>query len=137
VPHPGEEQEWVEARVESWVETYKKSMLTPVILRAVAERQPVTVASVAADIAATSGWQITERSLYRALKRLQDTGLLHSAEVDVPRTGAKRKEISLTGLGVQFLAGITASLVELSDPQSGRGADGRPGGISGLGAARG
>ncbi|MCC3268640.1 PadR family transcriptional regulator [Arthrobacter gengyunqii] len=117
--HPGEEQEWVEARVESWVETYKKSMLTPVVLRAVAERQPVTVASVAAAVAASTGWQITERSLYRTLKRLQDSGLLHSAEVDVPRTGAKRKEISLTGLGAQFLAGITASLVEFPVPESG------------------
>nr|WP_231715243.1 PadR family transcriptional regulator [Arthrobacter gengyunqii] len=94
-------------------------MLTPVVLRAVAERQPVTVASVAAAVAAITGWQITERSLYRTLKRLQDSGLLHSAEVDAPRTGAKRKEISLTGLGAQFLAGITASLVEFPDPGAG------------------
>ncbi len=112
MPHPGEEQEWVQARVESWVETYKKSMLTPVVLRAVADSQPVTVAGVAAAVAAATGWQITERSLYRTLKRLQDTGFLRSAEADVPRTGAKRKEISLTGLGSQFLAGITASLIE-------------------------
>lgn len=124
--HLQEEEEWVQARVQSWVETYKKSMLTPVILRAVAERQPATVAVVAADIAATTGWQITERSLYRTLKRLQDTGLLHSAEVDVPRTGAKRKEISLTGLGRQFLAGITASLVELPSPGSGGAGATRP-----------
>ncbi|MBO0909620.1 PadR family transcriptional regulator [Arthrobacter sunyaminii] len=117
---PVEEQEWVQARVESWVETYKKSMLTPVVLRAVAEHQPVTVARVAEEVAAGTGWQITERSLYRTLKRLQDTGLLHSAEVDVPRTGAKRKEISLTGLGSQFLAGITASLVEFPGPGAGR-----------------
>ncbi len=120
VARPVEEQEWVQARVESWVETYKKAMLTPVVLRAVAERQPVTVARVAEEVAAGTGWQITERSLYRTLKRLQDTGLLHSAEVDVPRTGAKRKEISLTGLGSQFLAGITASLVEFPDPGAGR-----------------
>lgn len=118
VARPGEEQEWVQARVESWVETYKKSMLTPVILRAVADSQPVTVANIAADVAAATGWQITERSLYRTLKRLQDTGFLHSAEVDVPRTGAKRKEISLTGLGSQFLAGITASLVEFPAAES-------------------
>lgn len=119
---PAEEEEWVEARVESWVDTYKKSMLTPVILRAVADSQPVTVAGVAAAVAATTGWQITERSLYRSLKRLQDTGLLHSTEVDAPRTGAKRKELSLTGLGSQFLAGITASLVEFTDPGSDRAA---------------
>ena len=111
--HPAEEQEWVEAKVESWVETYKKSMLTPVILRAVADRQPVTVAGVAESVASLTGWSITERGLYRTLKRLQDTGLLYGVDVDAPRTGAKRKELSLTPLGAQFLAGITASLIDL------------------------
>lgn len=112
MPHPGEEQEWVEARVESWVETYKKSMLTPVVLRAVADSQPATVAGIAAAVDAATGWQVTERSLYRTLKRLQDTGFLDSTDADAPRTGAKRKEMSLTGLGSRFLAGITACLLE-------------------------
>lgn len=111
--HPTEEQEWVVSKVESWVETYKKSMLTPVILRAVADRQPVTVAGVAENVASLTGWSITERGLYRTLKRLQDSGLLSSEDVDAPRTGAKRKELSLTPLGTQFLAGITASLIDL------------------------
>ena len=112
--HPAEEQEWMDNRVESWVETYKKSMLTPVILRVVDDRQPVTVAGIASEIAARTGWAITERSLYRTLKRLQDSGLLHGAEIDAPRTGAKLKELSLTALGTQFLAGVTANLVDIS-----------------------
>ncbi|MDN3903379.1 PadR family transcriptional regulator [Arthrobacter sp. YD2] len=110
--HPSEEEEWIRARIASWVETYKKSMLTPVILRVVAEHQPVTVAGIAAGVASGTGWKITERSLYRTLKRLQDAGLLHGEEVEVPRTGARRKDISLTGPGEQFLAGIRANLVE-------------------------
>ena len=120
MPRPAEEQEWVQARIESWVETYKKSMLTPVILQAVAASQPATVARVAALVASTTGWSVTERGLYRTLKRLQDTGFLHSVEVDAPRTGAKRKEMSLTALGSQFLAGINANLVALPGADSAR-----------------
>ena len=118
MPRPGEEQEWVDARIESWVETYKKSMLTPVILGAVAARQPVSVAGIAAEVASATHWTITERSLYRTLKRLQDAGFLHSEEIAAARTGAKRKEISLTVLGARFLAGINESLVDL--PETGQ-----------------
>lgn len=110
---PSETQEWVASRVESWVETYKKAMLTPVILRLVAIHQPATVAEVAGHVTSTTGWQITERGLYRTLKRLQDSGLLTSDDVDAPRTGAKRKELSLTTLGSQFLSGINANLIGL------------------------
>ncbi|WAP50762.1 helix-turn-helix transcriptional regulator [Arthrobacter sp. ATA002] len=113
-----EEQEWVEARIESWVETYKKSMLTPVILSAVAAREPATVAAVAANVAAATGWTVTERSLYRSLKRLQDTGFLLSREVDAARTGAKRKELTLTRAGAQFLAGVEANMIVLRAPGS-------------------
>ncbi|MCQ1946748.1 MULTISPECIES: PadR family transcriptional regulator [unclassified Arthrobacter] len=119
---PTEDEEWVEARIESWVETYKKSMLTPVILRVVEAAQPVTVARIAAGVASATGWTITERSMYRSLKRLQDSGFLQSAEVAAPRTGAKRKEISLTAVGARFLAGINDSLVGFSPPRSGEGA---------------
>ena len=116
MPRPTEEAEWVESRIGSWVDTYKKSMLTPVILSAVAARQPATVAGIAEDIAATTGWTITERSLYRTLKRLQDAGFLHGADVEAARTGAKRKNLSLTSVGSQFLRGISASLVEIPVP---------------------
>ncbi|WP_127480886.1 PadR family transcriptional regulator [Nocardioides pantholopis] len=115
---PDESQEWVADRIESWVETYKKSMLTPVVLALVGAHQPVSVAQVAEGVAATTGWQITERGLYRTLKRLQDSGLLTSADVDAPRTGAKRKELSLTPLGADFLAGVSGSLVDLPGEQN-------------------
>lgn len=116
VSRPTETQEWVADRIASWVETYKKSMLTPVILHLVADNQPATVAEIAAHIVPTTGWQITERGLYRTLKRLQDAGLLASQDVDAPRTGAKRKELSVTPLGSQFLVGVSAHLVDLPSP---------------------
>lgn len=111
--HPDESQEWVAARIEAWVETYKKSMLTPVILGLVAEHQPASITDIAEGISGHTGWQVTERGLYRTLRRLEDSGLLASTDVDAARTGAKRKEISLTALGADFLSGVAANLVAL------------------------
>ncbi|QZY51944.1 helix-turn-helix domain-containing protein [Leucobacter tenebrionis] len=116
--HPGENEEWMSGRIESWVETYKKAMLTPVILRLVAIHQPVTIATLLADLTARTGWQITERGLYRTVKRLQDSGFLTSDDVAAPRTGAKRKELALSDLGARFLEGIDANLVQLPENSS-------------------
>lgn len=108
-----EEREWLDHRVESWVETYKKSMLTPVTLSLVAEHQPAEVSTIAESVTGATGWQITERGLYRTVKRLQDSGLLQSTAVAAPRTGAKRKLLTLTPLGASFLDGIRGNLVEV------------------------
>lgn len=111
--HPDEHEEWMADRIQSWVETYKKAMLTPVILRLVAIHQPVTVATLTAHLTAATGWQITERGLYRTVKRLQDTGYLTSENVVAPRTGAKRKELTLSLLGHRFLSGIDVNIIDL------------------------
>jgi DNA-binding PadR family transcriptional regulator len=108
-----EEREWLDYRVDSWVETYKKSMLTPIALSLVAEHQPAEISTIAEAVAAATGWQVTERGLYRTIKRLQDSDLLQSEAVDAPRTGAKRKLLSLTPLGASYLAGIRGNLVEV------------------------
>ena len=108
-----EEQEWLDHRVDSWVETYKKSMLTPVALSLVAEHQPAEISTIAEAVTAATGWQITERGLYRTIKRLQDSDLLQSTAVAAPRTGAKRKMLSLTPLGASYLDGIKGNLVEV------------------------
>ncbi|TGD09187.1 helix-turn-helix transcriptional regulator [Brevibacterium sp. S111] len=108
-----EEREWLDHRVESWVETYKKSMLTPITLSLVAEHQPAEISTVAEAVTAATGWQITERGLYRTIKRLQDSGFLQSTAADAPRTGAKRKLLDLTPLGASFLSKIKGNLVEV------------------------
>ncbi|SMX72734.1 MULTISPECIES: helix-turn-helix transcriptional regulator [Brevibacterium] len=108
-----ENDEWLTHKVDAWVETYKKSMLTPVTLTIVAEHQPIGVAAVAEKVTATTGWHVTERGLYRTLKRLQDSGLLASTDTSAPRTGAKRKDLSLTPLGTRYLAGIADNIVDL------------------------
>ncbi|WP_289020190.1 helix-turn-helix transcriptional regulator [uncultured Ornithinimicrobium sp.] len=116
--HQDENEEWVTSRIESWVETYKKAMLTPVILRLVATHQPVTVAALTNFLVAATGWQVTERGLYRTVKRLQDAGFLNGENIDAPRTGAKRKELTLSPLGGQFLAGIDTNLIQLPTNRS-------------------
>ncbi|MEY8570614.1 helix-turn-helix transcriptional regulator [Brevibacterium linens] len=113
-PSP-EEQEWIDHRVDTWVETYKKSMLTPVTLSLVATHQPAEISTIAEAVTAATGWQITERGLYRTIKRLQDSGFLESSAVDAPRTGAKRKLLSLTSLGASYLSGIKDHLVEVPE----------------------
>lgn len=113
VARPSESEEWLAGKVDSWVETYKKSMLTPVILSVVAAQQPASIATVGEAVHTATGWRITERGLYRTLRRLEDSGLLISAEVAAPRTGAKRKELSLSPLGDQFLGAVRSHLVEL------------------------
>lgn len=113
-PSP-EEQEWIDHRVDTWVETYKKSMLTPVTLSLVATHQPAEISTIAEAVTAATGWQITERGLYRTIKRLQDSGFLESSAVDAPRTGAKRKRLSLTPLGASYLSGIKDHLVEVPE----------------------
>ncbi|MFP3395909.1 helix-turn-helix transcriptional regulator [Brevibacterium sp. H602] len=112
-----EEREWLDHRVDSWVETYKKSMLTPVTLSLVAKHQPAEISTIAEAVTAATGWQITERGLYRTIKRLQDSGFLQSTAVDAPRTGAKRKMLSLTPLGASFLSGVQGHLVEVSEEE--------------------
>lgn len=113
-----ENEEWVGSRIESWVETYKKAMLTPVILRLVAMHQPLTVATLTTHLATATGWQVTERGLYRTVKRLQDSGFLNVENIEAPRTGAKRKELTVSQLGGQFLAGIDSNLVDLPGDQT-------------------
>ena len=113
--HPVEDEEWVAGRVQSWVETYKKAMLTPLILHLVAIHQPIAIAALNDHLGAITKWKITERGLYRTVKRLQDSGLLAVTNVDAPRTGAKRKELSLPPLGRQFLTEVGAHLVPLHD----------------------
>lgn len=116
-----ENDEWLTHRIDSWVETYKKSMLTPVILDLVGRNQPVGISTVAELVTRATGWQVTERGLYRTCKRLQDSGLLTNIDTSAPRTGAKRKELSLSPLGEKYLAEISENLVEL--PGRPRGED--------------
>lgn len=113
--HPDETSEWLQGRVDSWVETYKKAMLTPVVLRHILNSEPITVAELAIQVQSATGWRLTEHGLYRTIRRLEDAALIATTDVPAPRTGARRKELTLSQLGKSFLAGIEDNIIDLHE----------------------
>lgn len=111
VMHPTESDEWLDELVGTWTEMYKKSMVTLTILREVAAAGLASVDEVAVAFGQTTGWTITERGLYRTMRRLASSGVLATVEVDVPRTGAKRKNFELTDFGKRYLERLEVELL--------------------------
>ncbi|WP_018157411.1 PadR family transcriptional regulator [Demetria terragena] len=100
--------EWLEELVGSWVEVYKKSATSLVLLRIIDAIGPAPAAEIGAELARRTGWDLTERGLYRTLRRLASSGLLATVDVPVPRTGAQRKDFTVTDFGHRYLAQIEA-----------------------------
>lgn len=109
-PSP-EDAEWAEELARSWVEVYKKSATTLALLRIIRDHEPIPAADIAPRFADVTGWTLTDRGLYRTLRRLTDSGVLKVEKVDVARTGAKRQDFALTSVGVAYLARIERELV--------------------------
>lgn len=103
-----EVDEWADELVRGWTEVYKKSMTTLILLRIVADHAPAPVTVIAEQWLDRTGWELTERGLYRTLRRLETNQVLRSTEVAVARTGVRRKDYELTELGREFLSGIDA-----------------------------
>jgi DNA-binding PadR family transcriptional regulator len=108
---PTETEEWLEELVERWAEVYKKSMTTLVLLQIIRERAPVDAAAIAPAFTSATGWSLTERGLYRSLRRLSTSGLLAVTEVPAARTGATRKEYQLTPVGAHYLERIEGATI--------------------------
>lgn len=105
------EREWVEELAHSWVEVYKKSATTLVLLRHIRAAGPVSVGDVREHFLASTGWSISERGLYRTLKRLADSGLLVTTQTSVPGTGARRKDFALSSAGHAYLTIIETEVI--------------------------
>lgn len=105
------EREWVEELAGSWIEVYKKSATTLVLLRIISQQGPIPAQEIHTVFEAETGWSITERGLYRTLKRLASLSLLAITPVSVPGTGAKRKDFTVTPAGTLYLERITESLI--------------------------
>lgn len=110
-PLTPEDAEWVDELASSWVEVYKKSATTLALLRLVREHGPMSAQDIAPLFAETTGWTLSERGLYRTLRRLAQTGSLKISRVEVPRTGAKRQDFSLTVVGCAYLQRIEGQLL--------------------------
>lgn len=106
-----EDAEWAGELARSWVEVYKKSATTLALLRIVCADGPISAAAIAPRFAETTGWTLTDRGLYRTLRRLADSGVLSLEKVDVARTGAKRQDFALTPVGRAYLDRIERELV--------------------------
>ena len=106
-----EENELLDELVHAWVEVYKKSTTTLVLLRLVAEAGPIATSTIADALAHRTGWDHTERGLYRSLRRLRGLGLLTVHEQPGHRTGARRHVYELTDRGTIYLERIEAALI--------------------------
>lgn len=108
---PTESEEWLEELVTQWTEVYKKSMTTLLLLRVIENSAPANADTIGPDLADMTGWASSERALYRTLRRLASNGLLSTEEEPAPRTGAKRKNYTLTPLGADYLREIEARII--------------------------
>lgn len=106
-----EDDEWAAELARSWVEVYKKSATTLALLRIIRDQGPIPAAEIAPKFATTTGWTLTDRGLYRTLRRLADAAVLRIDRVDVARTGAKRQDFALTPAGAAYLERIEGELV--------------------------
>lgn len=109
-PSP-EDREWAEEMARSWVEVYKKSATTLALLRIIRAHGPIPAAGIAPRFTEATGWSLTDRGLYRTLRRLAETGVLAAERVEVARTGARRQDFALTPVGSAYLARIEDELV--------------------------
>lgn len=110
-PPSAEDVEWAEELARSWVEVYKKSATTLALLRILRDEGPLAAAGIAPRFTATTGWMLTERGLYRTLRRLAEAGVLSTRRVDVARTGAKRQDFTLSSVGYLYLERLEDELV--------------------------
>lgn len=110
---PDESDEWLEELVTQWTEVHKKSMTTLVLLRIIERSAPANADTIRPDFAAATGWELSERAVYRTLRRLAANGLLSTHEESAPKTGAKRKNYALTDLGLNYLRAIEVRSIDL------------------------
>lgn len=103
------EQELVEEQAHAWVENHKKSALSYLILEALSTRS-MWSKDIEKWVTSKSGWDISERGFYRVLSRMQKQGSIEYAVVSAERTGADRKEYSLTPEGSALLETIRDEL---------------------------
>jgi DNA-binding PadR family transcriptional regulator len=103
---------------QTWHQNHKKSLATVFILLSLTS-SPKWSKEIADFIFKQTNWQITldQKSLHRALRRLESLSLISSTLQPAPKTGARRKIYSLTDQGTTFLNQIAASsLGYLSSP---------------------
>lgn len=91
----------VDELVADWDDVYKKGQLTLWVLLAVFDGKKYAAQITDFMFEATDGsFEVKEQSLYRALRRFDDMGLVRMSLEESPSGGPKRKYYELTDEGV-------------------------------------
>ena len=91
----------IDELVADWDDVYKKGQLTLWVLLAVVEGKKYAAQISDFMFEATGGsFEVKEQSLYRALRRFDDMGLVRISLEESPSGGPKRKYYELTNEGV-------------------------------------
>lgn len=102
-------QELVDEQAYSWLEMHKKSALAYLVLCAL-DKDAMWSKDLALWITKMTDWAITERSLYRVLRRMQKQGSIAFSSETAARTGAERKVYRMTPEGKALLLTMRSEL---------------------------
>lgn len=92
-------------------EVYKKSMTTALVLKQLLD-EAKDADEIGKAFTRTTGWTISERAMYRTLRRLANSGVLAVEEVPPAPNGCpERKLFRLTPIGAELLSRIEGQLV--------------------------
>lgn len=109
----------VDGLVADWDEVYKKGQLSLWVLLAVydGKKYAAQISDFMAE--ATNGeFEVKEQSLYRALRRFDDMGLVQITLEESPNSGPKRKYYQLTETGEAVVGRfVTLNIAPLLQPQ--------------------
>jgi DNA-binding PadR family transcriptional regulator len=108
----------VDGLVADWDEVYKKGQLSLWVLLAVYDGKKYAAQISEFMSEATNGeFEVKEQSLYRALRRFDDMGLVRITLEESPNSGPKRKYYQLTEIGEAVVGRfVTLNIAPLLQP---------------------
>ena len=106
-------QELVEEQAYSWLEVHKKSALSYLVLTAL-QKEHMWSKDLGDWISQKTDWTVTEKGLYRLLRRMQKQGSIVFTSEPAARTGAERKVFKITAEGEALLRAMQKELAYLS-----------------------
>ena len=109
-----ESQELIDEQAYSWLEMHKKSALSYLVLNALEEKE-MWSKDLESWILQKTGWTITEKGLYRVLRRMHKQGNVAFKSEAAARTGAERKVYRMTPEGKVLLRTIHKELTYLKN----------------------
>ncbi len=113
-----ESKELVDEQAYSWLEMHKKSAVSYLVLEALSEKK-MWSKELVDWITKRTAWTITEKGLYRVLRRMQKQGSIIFDSQAAARTGAERKIYQMTTEGTALLQAMRKELGYLERQMSG------------------